>query len=115
MHTILKGLSRLAGAALFVSSAAAFAAPDCTCRYSGADFDVGSCTCIVISGQLKRACCGRVLNNTSWDFNAGQCPVSDAPQSRPTVVDKAFAKTDMRQQAVLPDNPTEAGNRKPGQ
>lgn len=115
MHIILKGVSGLAGAALFVISATALAAPDCTCRYSGADFNVGSCTCMVISGELKRACCGRVLNNTSWNFNAGQCPVSDAPQSTVPVTEGAAVTADMKQQAALPDRQIADKTGKPGQ
>ncbi|MEQ8709068.1 MAG: hypothetical protein RIC36_08765 [Rhodospirillales bacterium] len=102
MHTVLKALSRLAGVAVFAVSTSAFAAPDCTCRYQGADFNVGSCTCITISGEAKRACCGRVLNNTSWDFNAGQCPVSAVPPSSSPATRTADAGVDIQQQAALP-------------
>lgn len=58
------------------------AGPDCTCRYAGADFNVGTCTCITIGGKSKLACCGMVLNNTGWKFGEGTCPVAESEPDR---------------------------------
>lgn len=42
---------------------------DCTCRYQGIDFQLGEAACI----RGQRAVCGRVLNNTSWEFSNDGC------------------------------------------
>ena len=57
--------------ALPLSQAAAD--PDCTCRYSGQEFGLNQCVCMVTSNGMRRACCGLVLNNTSWTFFKDGC------------------------------------------
>ncbi len=65
------------------------AEPRCTCRYAGQSYALGSCTCIDRPGAAPQfACCGMVLNNTSWKFSGEGCPVAmsepaDTAQSRP--------------------------------
>ena len=95
MRTSLQCLTALVA---LVLSGPALAAPDCTCRYSGLDFDVGTCTCIFISGQMKKACCGRVLNNTSWNFSSGECPGSEAPAGS-SLPASAMKTANIREQA----------------
>lgn len=60
-------------AALIAAATAATAEPQCLCRYDGKRFEQGQCTCIVISGNARYACCDRVLNNSSWTFVSDQC------------------------------------------
>lgn len=102
MRKVLKALPAVG---LLVVSSAALAGPNCTCRYAGADFGLGSCTCITISGKSKLACCGMVMNNTSWQFGEGSCPVSQAPdQDTDTagVTDTGRKSGDAGQRAELP-------------
>jgi hypothetical protein len=68
------------------------AGPDCTCRYAGADFHVGTCTCITIGGKAKLACCGMVLNNTGWKFGEGICPVAESEPDRGIPADTATGR-----------------------
>lgn len=49
----------------------------CTCRYAGQSYVLGACVCIDRPGAGQQyACCGMVLNNTSWQFSDGGCPVA---------------------------------------
>lgn len=50
--------------------------PPCLCRYAGERFDQGRCVCIMTPAGPRRACCGKVLNNASWIFKNGACPVA---------------------------------------
>lgn len=105
MSKILKALPTLC---LLMASSVALAGPNCTCRYAGADFSLGSCTCITISGKSKLACCDMVINNTSWKFGEGTCPVSQAPgQESDTTADTETRPPsgDATQQAALPEYP----------
>jgi len=43
----------------------------CTCRFDGADYDIGERACI----RGKAATCSRVLNNTSWSISDAPCPL----------------------------------------
>ncbi len=58
--------------------------PKCTCRYSGQSFALSTCACIVTPNGVQRACCGMVLNNTSWNFTGDVCPVAGIPDRDPT-------------------------------
>lgn len=70
--------------ALFVGSAGDVRAQtNCTCRYAGQSFALDTCVCITNSSGSRRACCGRVLNNTSWKFTNEACPIAAAPQQGP--------------------------------
>lgn len=68
--------SCLAGVALLLWSGIASADPDCTCRYRGVSYAVSSCVCIDTGEGPRLACCGIVLNNTSWSFTDQACPVT---------------------------------------
>ena len=70
---IILGLALLAAAESFAEP------PVCTCRYAGQSYLEGTCVCIVTSNGARRACCNKVLNNTSWNFKGETCPVASAP------------------------------------
>jgi hypothetical protein len=82
-------LRALSGAAIVLAAwtvTPANAAPDCRCRYQGAFFEVGRCVCMRIGGVTRRACCGKVLNNTSWSFVGNSCDLvqkDDKPRATP--------------------------------
>jgi len=74
------------GLAVLSISAAATAAPDCRCRYQGAFYQTGQCVCMRVGGSTRRACCGKVLNNTSWSFVGDSCNLvrrEEAPRATP--------------------------------
>ena len=48
----------------------------CVCRYAGQLYELGDCVCMSRFNGLQRACCGMVLNNTSWTFSENGCPVA---------------------------------------
>lgn len=73
-------------AALIAAAAAATAEPQCLCRYDGKRFEQGQCTCIVISGNARYACCDRVLNNSSWTFVSDQCEAETSMGDRATKI-----------------------------
>lgn len=52
--------------------------PICTCRYAGQSYLLGTCVCIVTPNGARRACCDKVLNNTSWSFKGDTCPLAGA-------------------------------------
>jgi len=64
---------------LSISSVAAFAGPNCTCRFAGQNYKEGSIMCI--RGKLSK--CDLVLNNTSWKIIADTCPQAQAPLMSP--------------------------------
>lgn len=76
-----------------LSSAGSVAEPQCICRYAGQSYAEGTCVCMDRpSGAQELACCGMVLNNTSWRFTGEGCPVADAKpadpvQTRPSAPD----------------------------
>lgn len=82
-------IHRAALAAVVGLAALAWAAPaaaDCTCRYQGAVYELGQCVCMRIGGTTQRACCGKVLNNTSWSFGGRSCDLVEnkaAPRATP--------------------------------
>ncbi len=57
---------------------------NCTCRYAGQSFALSTCACIVTPNGVRRACCGMVLNNPSWNFTGDVCPVAGIPDRDPT-------------------------------
>ncbi len=59
-------------------------APNCTCRYGGQSFALGTCVCIVTPNGARVACCDMVLNNTSWTFTGNGCPIAIVPDPMPT-------------------------------
>jgi hypothetical protein len=56
---------------------------ECTCRYAGMSYEQNTCVCITTSSGQRFACCEKVLNNTSWSFKGGECPIAAAPHGRP--------------------------------
>ncbi len=52
------------------------AGPECTCRFAGESFALKSCACITTPVGPRIACCGMVLNNTSWTFTEKACPMA---------------------------------------
>ena len=69
-----------------LAAAGAQAEFNCTCRYAGQSYQQGTCVCIVTPNGARRACCNKVLNNTSWNFKADTCPIAEAP-GRPQVAE----------------------------
>lgn len=68
----------LISANLSVQSTKSYAGPSCTCRYAGHSFQVNSCVCITTSAVGPQvACCGMVVNNTSWTFTKNACPSAE--------------------------------------
>ena len=53
--------------------------PQCTCRYAGQSYALEACVCLATPGGARMACCGQVLNNSSWTFTGDGCPVAAAP------------------------------------
>jgi hypothetical protein len=81
-RSVLAVLAFSVGSAL---DGAAWSASECTCRYAGASYDLDSCVCIATPGGAERACCGLVLNNTSWRFTGDSCPAASvAPRQSST-------------------------------
>ena len=55
----------------------------CICRAAGQSVPVGKCVCLARpGGVVERACCGMVLNNTSWQFTGNACPIA---KTKPTI------------------------------
>ena len=49
----------------------------CTCRAASQSYAVGTCACLDRpGGGNELACCGTVLNNTSWQFTGKSCPIA---------------------------------------
>lgn len=67
----------LALAAWLLGLSAAAADPLCQCRYAGSMYAEGQCVCMNTPNGKQQACCGRVLNNTSWSFIGG-CPIAES-------------------------------------
>ena len=85
---LIFGLAALAPGSAAAQSAAA--APgtaggeiDCTCRYGGQSYAQNACVCIVTPNGARLACCGKVLNNSSWTFTSDMCPIASAPEPAP--------------------------------
>lgn len=56
----------------------------CECRYGGQSYGQGECVCIKTSAGPRRACCGKVLNNSSWSFGDA-CPVAENSAGQTTI------------------------------
>lgn len=71
--------------AVFAMSApvTSYAGPTCTCLYDGKRFELASCACMKTPNGPHIACCGQVLNNSSWMITNRSCPVASAVD-RPT-------------------------------
>lgn len=69
-------------------ASAAFAGPNCTCRYKGQAYALESCVCLTTSEGPRLACCGMVLNNTSWKFTEKHCPVVE---TEPPTINQSLA------------------------
>jgi len=69
---------------------------DCWCRYSGKAYIEGSCICMRTPGGLRRACCGRVLNNSSWSFTSSGCVMSDLDADPSVVIEKTEITADQK-------------------
>jgi len=56
----------------------------CKCRSPGQSYLVGSCVCLQRPGGAQElACCGKVLNNPSWQFTGKGCPIAKAEPGVP--------------------------------
>lgn len=70
----------------------AFADPDCTCRYSGQEVALNQCVCMITPDGMRRACCGLVLNNTSWTFFNDGCVVASSKKSEKEALPRSVRK-----------------------
>lgn len=80
------GTRRRIGFLLFAGTITAIAAGpasaiDCTCRFRGANYNLGDLVCLKTANGLELAQCQMVLNNTSWKFLSEQCPVGELRKS----------------------------------
>ena len=67
-----------------LSSVGSAAETQCICRYAGQSYAVGTCVCMNRpDGTQQRACCGMVLNNTSWQITGEGCPVAHSEPAAP--------------------------------
>ena len=62
---------------------------DCTCRYGGQRYDQNTCVCLMTSNGARLACCGKVLNNSSWKFSGDMCPIASVPSPEPATASPA--------------------------
>ena len=85
MRNVLAGVGLGAAAlVLWLSAAGAVrAATECTCCYGGQSYALEACVCLMTPGGARLACCGQVLNNTSWNFTGEACPMASLPDRRP--------------------------------
>jgi len=90
MNRSLLALVVVATAMVFAAGAWADSAQgrDCWCRYSGKAYLEGSCICMRTPSGLRRACCGRVLNNSSWSFKPTGCVMSELDAEPAFVIEK---------------------------
>ena len=61
---------------------------DCTCRYGGQSYAQNACLCLKTPNGARLACCGKVLNNSSWRFTDEMCPTASAPEPPPPVAEE---------------------------
>ena len=82
----------LSGFLAFICFAVVFAGPvgsaaetQCKCRSADQSYALGSCVCLDRPGLgAELACCGMVLNNTSWQFTGKGCPIARNEPAAPT-------------------------------
>ncbi|MHA1569008.1 MAG: hypothetical protein ACTSXZ_06025 [Alphaproteobacteria bacterium] len=48
----------------------------CLCRYAGTTYEQAECACLPTPAGPRLACCGKVLNNSSWMFIGDACTLS---------------------------------------
>jgi len=84
-------------AGLVALSGMAQAGPECTCRFAGQSYQLKSCACITTPAGPRVACCGMVLNNTSWTFTQKACPLAGLSEKPLALIELA--------QSVIPDEP----------
>lgn len=53
---------------------------DCTCRFRGADYQLGDVVCLNGPNGPRLAQCQIVLNNTSWQRLETQCPLTSVDE-----------------------------------
>lgn len=85
-YRIIKARIAIAGLVMGLvmsSSVPSRSEPNCTCRYSGQSYSLASCVCIETANGGRMACCGKVLNNSSWNFTGAVCPIASAPGGLP--------------------------------
>lgn len=70
-----QGLVLVLLACLFAFTANSAFAIDCTCRYFGQSYALGTEICFKTSTGYRLARCGLVLNNTSWQIGNRSCAV----------------------------------------
>jgi len=71
-------------AMIWLVPAGASAESQCSCRYAGQSYALGTCVCIDRPGiGPQYACCGMVLNNTSWQFSDKGCPTAMSEPADP--------------------------------
>jgi hypothetical protein len=63
--------------AILLGATLTAAATDCTCRAHGRSYELGQTTCLATPNGFRRATCGMVLNNTSWQFSQTPCVAAD--------------------------------------
>ncbi len=63
--------------------AAAQTQRQCNCLYNGERYVVGRCVCMKTPSGPRLACCGQVLNNPSWSFKTGGCPLASETSPSP--------------------------------
>ncbi len=73
------GLALAEGSPAAVPSGDAASIP-CLCRYAGTNYEQAECACLPTPDGPRLACCGKVLNNSSWMFMGASCSLS---QNRP--------------------------------
>ncbi len=73
------GVALAEGASGVVPSGEAAQIP-CLCRYAGTTYEQAECACLPTPNGPRLACCGKVLNNSSWMFLGESCLLS---QNRP--------------------------------
>ena len=103
--SLRNGISAAAIGLIAWSAVPASAAPDCLCRYNGAFYQTGQCVCMRVGGTTRRACCGKVLNNTSWSFSGKSCDmVENKPRATPapwSIAERAVKPQLRRWQDIL--------------
>lgn len=72
-------------AIVFANPVESAAETQCTCRAASQSYAEGTCACLDRPGSGSEiACCGKVLNNTSWKFTGKGCPVAGTEPAAPT-------------------------------
>ena len=68
-----------------LGSVGSAAEPLCKCRSPKQSYLEGTCVCLERpGGGQELACCGKVLNNPSWQFTGKRCPIAKSEPAAPT-------------------------------